>query len=94
LASAAASCRDVGDEQAPVSAQDVHEQLECGGVVLHLLQGDHVEPRDDLGDAPDVADVALGAVAVPRGPPLGHAAELAQVPAADDDVAVQLLGRR
>ncbi|MGY0612134.1 hypothetical protein [Luteimonas sp. A501] len=79
---------DVGEQHRPVRPEEVrHQMVQRGGVAQHLLQRDHVEAADHLGDEGQRPQVALGAVGVLR--PVGmEAAELLDVPGADDDVGI------
>jgi hypothetical protein len=69
--------------------QDVPQRLE---VAAHLLDGHHVEARQDLRDRAGVGEVAFGRVVLRGLPALGQASQRADVPGRDEQVAVQVLG--
>jgi hypothetical protein len=62
-------------------------------VPAHLLDPDDVEARDELGDAPEVEEIAPRAVARLRAPFRRQAAERSQVPGGDEEVSIELLRR-
>lgn len=91
LAVARVARRHVGEDEVPVVAERLEHVAQGLEVGAHLLQGDNVEVRDDLGDGEQGVEVALGAVALLGGPLFGQAAEVAKVPRRDENVALDLL---
>ena len=83
----------VGEQEGPLLAQRLEQMAERAQVAAHLLQGDDVEALDHLGDQAHVAEVALGRVAGGRVPALGQPAEGAQIPGANQQVAIGSLAR-
>jgi hypothetical protein len=53
-----------------------------------------IETGDDLGEAAQIEEVAARGVILLRAPLLGHPAEGAKVPGCDEEVAVEIPGRR
>lgn len=79
---------DVGGDHPPLLTEPVQQELCGGGVAADLLDGDHVEAGDDLGDAGDRVPVPFGGVLGSGFPLRGEVGERAQVPGRDQKVAL------
>src|ERR1041385_2750443 len=48
---AARASRDIGEKNLPPTAEDLHKPVQIRQVISDFLDGDQVEPADDLGQA-------------------------------------------
>ena len=62
-------------------------------VLARLLDRNHIEAGDDVGNATQVEEVPPGRVVLARAPLLGHPAEGAKAPGGNEEIAVEMPGR-
>ena len=84
---------DVGGDEAPCIPERLEDETKGTQVLAGLLDRNHIETGDDLGNTTQVEEISSGRVVLLGAPLLGHPAEGTNVPGCDEEVAVEMSGR-